>query len=182
MLLPAQIQSCAHKSSGRFSKQEPGFAGENFVLDPLALHDHLAMEPVTIVSLISACMGVTKGAIDAIQGLDRARQIYGDAKATMKAIEAKLGTLDFALMMLKAWSEQLAARPLFPGFLDQLSVQIRGCLKVISAVRTKVETKDDLGKKEKGRFVWNQSRIRDLERDLDSQVQALQMLLVVSQL
>lgn len=141
------------------------------------------MEPVTIVSLISACMGVAKGAVDAIQAVDRARQIYGNAKPIIEAIQAKLGTLNFALTLLKLWAEQLAnPSRVFPGLLEQLSVQIRGCSRMISVIRTKIETKDGLGHKSRGRFVWDESRIRDMERDLDSQAQALQFLLLVSQL
>lgn len=128
-------------------------------------------------------MGVAKGAVDAIQAVDRARQIYGNAKPIIEAIQAKLGTLNFALTLLKLWAEQLAnPSRVFPGLLEQLSVQIRGCSRMISVIRTKIETKDGLGHKSRGRFVWDESRIRDMERDLDSQAQALQFLLLVSQL
>lgn len=143
----------------------------------------ISMEPTAILSLVSACLGVTSGAVSAVHKLYEARELYGDAKAAVQAIEIKLSTLKFTLTMLHVWTEQLVGpRSPFPGFVEQLSEQIQGCLGVISAVRAKIEFKQDLGRMERARFVWNESSIRSLERALDSQVQALQTLLLVSQL
>lgn len=148
----------------------------------LAPHATSDMEPVTIVSLIGACIGVTKGAIEAIHGLDRVRQIYGAAKGTMMAVEKKLKTLDLALSMLKAWADRAVSTTYDPVLLEQLSTHILGCSLMISVIRTKIETGDGLGHKSRGRFVWDESRIRELDGELGSQVQALHFLVSVSQL
>lgn len=67
--------------------------------------------------------------------------------------------------------------------MKQLELSIQSCVAVISGIHTKATAgAEATGMKDKLRFLWNETTVRDFERDLDSQITAFNFLLTTTQL
>jgi hypothetical protein len=141
------------------------------------------MDPASIVSIVGASLGIAKTAISSIQHLYELKETYAYIDLSIAGLLFKLQSITFSLITLEKWAQNTSSRGGNAELLQQLGLSIQSCNSVIACIDVKV--KDVAAKADawnKIKHLWNEDVVRGFERDLDSQISALQLLLQTAQL
>ena len=142
------------------------------------------MEPASIVGLISASAALAKLAFLGIRELQMAHETYRDTEYSVDGVLSKLSVLRFSLGNLEIWGRSISSDEAAADLLIQLEVSITECTRVMTGIIAKLKPPPQEGFtfRDKARFTWNKSTLKECESELDSQMQAMQLLLQVAEL
>jgi hypothetical protein len=142
------------------------------------------MDPATIISLVGGCISLAKITVTTIHSAYELKDKFDNVEYSVQGLISKLNSIQFSLSMIENWARHGEGRKANnPELFAHLESSIRSCTVVISGINAKVSQKDDKpGVKDRLRFVWNDSLVKGFESDLDSQISAIQFLLITTQL
>ena len=137
-----------------------------------------------MISAITTCMSLTKVTVSSLQSMWVLKQKYDQVDVSITGIVSKLRIIDFSLAALEIWAHDKEGRKeANAGLVHQLESSIQACVAVVSGINAKVISGAETpGMREKLKFLWGETSIRNYERDLHSQMVALQLLLATAQL
>jgi hypothetical protein len=142
------------------------------------------MDPLSILSIVGTSLSIAKVTITSIQHLYELKEKYSYVDLSVSGLLFKLQTITYSLATLERWAQDRGGtQHSNHDLVVQLEISIQSCTSVISCIDLKV--KDASGKAsvwEKIKHVWNEEVICGFERDLDSQMNALQLLISTAQL
>ena len=142
------------------------------------------MDPFTIVGLVASCLSIADKTTKAIHGGWELFTKYRDAKLSISTLLGRLETVTSALAALKGLvdycidNQGVAAAEL----LQSLERAVRGCHVVLAGLRELVEGLKQVKAMDKFKLLWNESTIQIQADNLDSQVNALNLVLNIMQM
>jgi subtilase family serine protease len=118
-------------------------------------------------------------------GLQRAynvQQQYTNIQSIVTSLLGKLNSNLFSLSLLETWSSNAETAKSSPALVSHLKGTITSCEFVIAGINAKVKQSANLSVSDKVKVLWNSDVMKAFESDLDSQIQALTLLLHIVQL
>lgn len=142
------------------------------------------MDPGSIVALIGSSANIAKLAFTTIQDLQKIQTTYRDAEYTARGLLTKLGVVSFSLGSLELWGRSISiSHQAASDLLLQLELSIQECTRVVTGIVSKLQPPTgEFRARDRARFAWERSTLKECESELDSQMQALQLLLQVAEL
>jgi hypothetical protein len=140
------------------------------------------MDPASITALVGACANLAKLTYTGLQSAYNAQQQYTNIQSSVTSLLNKLNSISFSLSLLETWSVNAEDARSSSTLRTHLKSAIASCEIVIAGVNAKVKQSENLSTADKVRVLWNSDVIKAFEGDLDSQIQALTLLLHTVQL
>jgi hypothetical protein len=138
------------------------------------------MDPFTILSTIGTCMSVLKVTISGVQGIWELKKQYDQVDINVAGIRSKLQSIQFSLSLLGKWARNGGGDA---ELVIQLQSSIHTCSVVVAGINAEIEgASEPAGLRDKLKLLWNENVITEIERKLDSQINALSFLLNTVQL
>ena len=146
------------------------------------------VEPITTVGLVASCAALAKAAAQTITGVREMYKKYTGCEQYLQGLISRIETISTALEIMEDRMQ------LCEGMGDRAAEALKSALKscdiVISDIDVhikRVMPKEDrqgekLKAKGKIRHIFDEPMINGFQKDLDSQIQALQLFLTVLQL
>jgi hypothetical protein len=140
-------------------------------------------DPLTILGGVGAAGGIIVTITKIIKGLSDLQSKYTDAEISIRSLIKQLMTIKAALRSIQDWIEMSLSGSLKErDLVEAFSTSLEGCKEAMEAMGDEVTrlVQDALaGDKRmmRARYVWNEESMKDYQARLDSQVQALQLLL-----
>jgi hypothetical protein len=143
------------------------------------------MDPATIVGLTAACYAIAQHATGFIHAINDLRARYSNVDLRVTGINARTGVLRAAINRLDRWLDQNGV-VLEEDERRDLRQSVRACELLISTLRRAAEsasrrTTGRLRRTKKSwakwKIVWEQRHLDQYTRDLNDQVDALELFL-----
>jgi len=141
------------------------------------------MDPASIVGLVASCLSLAEKAVKTIHGGWELYTKFKDAEQSVGTLVMRLETIQSALVVLKSWIQSyLSKQDAAIELVRSLERAIRGCFMVLTAVQELVEGLENKKTREKICYLWNEATINSQAGNLDSQVNALNLVVGIMQL
>jgi hypothetical protein len=125
-------------------------------------------------------MTVLKVTITGVQSIWEQKKLYDQVDTNVEGIKSKLQSMQFSLSLLEKWVRNGGGDE---ELVIQLESSIKTCSVVVAGVHTEIKsTAETAGMMDKLKYLWNENTIKEIERKLDSQINALSFLLNTVQL
>jgi hypothetical protein len=138
------------------------------------------VDPVSMVGLVSACLQIASQLITTTRDINSLAKSYKSFQASLSLVESRIITIRAAVSELQQWyfaKNHLISEELGEG-LESALISCATVLKGIQAQFEKIR-----GSRNRGiRYIWEEKDIKLHERNLDSQITALHLLVSVLQL
>ena len=143
------------------------------------------MDPISVFGVTSAAIQVITTIGSTVKGLAEIRNKFIAADQSIRSLISQLSSIKSALSIIHDWIDNdLVVSPTQSDFVDALSAAIEGCSETMDVLSEEVANlvgsaaAENIGFRTRTRFVWNESSMKDHQDRLQSQVAALQFLLV----
>jgi hypothetical protein len=140
------------------------------------------MDPASITALVGACANLAKLTYTGLHSAYNAQQQYTNIQSSVTSLLNKLNSISFSLSLLETWSVNAESSRSGSTLRTHLKSAIASCEFVISGINAKGKQSENLSTSDKIKVLWNSDVIKAFEGDLDSQIQALTLLLHTVQL
>jgi hypothetical protein len=138
------------------------------------------MDPFTILSTIGTCMSVLKVAVGGVQSIWELKKQYDQVDISVAGIRSKLQSVQFSLSLLERWVRNGGGDA---ELVTQLQSSIHTCSVVVSGINAEIRgASEPASLRNKLKLLWNENVVIEVERKLDSQINALSFLLNTVQL
>lgn len=135
------------------------------------------MDPASFTAVFGACASLTKLTCAGLQSAYNVQQQYTNLQSSVTSLLSKLNSVSFSLSLLETWSLNSQVAESSPALQTHLKAAVTSCNFVISGINAKLKHSEDLSVADKLRVLWNNDVIKAFDSDLDSQIQALTLLL-----
>jgi hypothetical protein len=147
------------------------------------------MDPCTVLGAVSSALSIVTLIGCTVKQLSELRGRYAEADQSIRLVVTQLSTIKSALSIIHEWAENdLVVSPKQADLVGALSVAMDGCKVAMGALAEEVEgmvgksmPTDTLGFKARTKYIWNESAMKEHQGRLQSQVMALQFLVVAVQ-
>jgi hypothetical protein len=136
----------------------------------------LAMEPLGIFGAIAACSQLATLITRVTKNVALLKRQWKDGERSLQLLIIRLSTIRAALTQIKDWSEFGASSASGEELRESLDVAMEGCQVIVEALDQDITSLLGDSVAARLRHLFDESRIRDHERRLDSQIAALQLL------
>ena len=145
-----------------------------------------AMEPVSILGLLSTAGALASTITASIKSLSDLRNQYKDADVRIRLLIGELSTVKSALTQINDWTHYLDDTHRQIDVVEGLRVSLEGCQLALDALAEEVrsllggaplESSANPGLRARTRYVWSESSLNEHENRLRAQIAALQLLL-----
>jgi hypothetical protein len=138
------------------------------------------MDPFTILSTIGTCMTVLKVTVSGVQSVWELKKQYDQVDLNVAGIRSKLQSIQFSLSLLEKWIRNGGGDA---ELVVQLQSSIHTCSVVVAGINAEIRgASEPASIKDKLKLLWNENVVLEIERKLDSQINALSFLLNTVQL
>jgi uncharacterized protein YukE len=140
-------------------------------------------DPFTILGGVGAAAGIIVTITKTIKGLSDLQAKYAEAETSIRQLIRQLIAIKAALREIQDWiGLSLSGSWRERDLVDAFSTALEGCKEAMEAMCDEVSrlVQDALAgdrRLMRARYVWNEEGMKDHQDRLDSQVQALQLLL-----
>lgn len=144
------------------------------------------MDPVSITGLVGSIIGITDVVTRTVNKLNSLRARFQNADLSVTTLLTQLYTVRTALNELRSWESSVGlVTTQLEDLCSNLEAPLLGCdllLQCLSSRLDDLERNPNGGLTIKGKtlFIWNKDETDAFLRQLDYQVNALNLLLVVS--
>jgi hypothetical protein len=140
------------------------------------------MDPLTILGGVGAAAGIIATITKTIKGLSDLQTKYTNADMSIRQLMRQLMVIKASLIQIQDWTENLRSSPRERELVEAFTISLDGCQEAMEAMCEEVTklVQDAMAgdrRMMRARYVWNEETMRDHQGRLDSQVQALQLLL-----
>jgi hypothetical protein len=140
------------------------------------------MDPVAILAIVGSSIGIAKVTIASVQRLYELKERYTYMKLNVPSLVSKLLSISCSLSALECWAQNHGGSDLAnPNLIGRLEHSVRSCIRIMGFIDLKVKAIEGVGTWKKIKHIWNEKLIQGLEKDLDGQINALQLLLMTVQ-
>ena len=143
------------------------------------------MDPASAIGIASAAIQIITTIGSTVKGLAEIRNKFVAADQSIRSLISQLSSIKSALSIINDWIENdLIVSPAQSDFVDALNAAMDGCSETMDALSEEVAklvgsaAAENIGFRTRTRFVWNESSMKDHQDRLQSQVAALQFLVV----
>jgi hypothetical protein len=140
------------------------------------------MDPGSITALVGTCANLAKLTYTGLQSAYTAQQQYINIQSSVTSLLNKLNSISFSLSLLETWIVNAEDAKSGSTLRKHLKGAITSCEFVIVGINAKVRQSENLSTADKIKVLWNSDVVKAFEGDLDSQIQALTLLLHTMQL
>lgn len=140
-------------------------------------------DPFTILGGVGAAAGIIVTITKTIKGLSDLQSKYSEAETSIRQLIRQLMAIKAALRQIQDWIElSLSSSLRERDMVEAFNTSLEGCKEAMEAMGeevTRLVQAALAGDKRsmRVRYVWNEESMKDHQDRLDSQVQALQLLL-----
>lgn len=141
------------------------------------------MDPLTIIGGVGAAAGIIATITKTVKGLSDLQSKYSEAETSVRQLIRQLTAIKASLIQIRDWTElNLHGSPREKELVDAFQIALEGCQEAMEKMADEVAklVQDALAgdrRTMRARYVWNEESMKDHQDRLDSQVQALQLLL-----
>lgn len=141
------------------------------------------MDPITILSTIGTFMTVAKVTVSGLQSLIKLKTKYENVNINDGGIVSKVQVIQFSLSLLENWARFGEGKNTDGQLIGQLEASIKSCIMFMSTIHNEVSVDTRSPRvKDKLKYFWKENTVKDYDKGLDSQMLALQFVLVTPQL
>jgi hypothetical protein len=143
------------------------------------------MDPASTISLVGTCLRLCQTTIGSIKATCEIKEAYDRAPTSINGLLSKVNAIVFCLVELETWvqrvEEDYTTADSERSLLHHLREIAKSCTVVIEGIRAKVpDLVRRARRRERLRFLWNEDTLKSYQQDLDSQINALRLLLETS--
>jgi hypothetical protein len=138
------------------------------------------IDPVSMVGLVSACLQIASQLVTTTRDINSLAKSYRTVLASLSLVESRIKTIRAAVSQLQQWYSAMNHQ-----ISDELGEGLESALISCTTVLKGIQTQFDKVRASRStgiRYVWEEKDIKLHERNLDSQITALHLLVSVLQL
>jgi hypothetical protein len=132
---------------------------------------------------VAAAAGIIVTITKLVRGLSDLQSKYSDAENSIRLLIRQLTSMKTSLIQISGWTQlNLAGSPREYEIVEAFKISLEGCQEAMQSMADEVAklVQDAIAgdsRTMRTRYVWNEENMKDHQARLDSQVQALQLLL-----
>lgn len=140
-------------------------------------------DPLSILGGVGAAAGIIATITKTVKNLSDLQTKYSEAEMSIRQLMRQLMAIKASLSQIQDWTElNLSRSPRERELVEAFNISFDGCKEAMNAMADEVAVlaQDALAgdrRLMRARYVWNEESMKDHQERLDSQVQALQLLL-----
>ena len=140
------------------------------------------MDPTSTISLVGTCLRLCQITIRSIKAAYEIKDAYNKAPKSINGLLSKVNAIVYCLQGLETWvqkvGEDYTNTDSECSLLHHFREMVKSCTVVIEDIRAKVpDLMRRARKRDRLRFLWNEDTLKSYQQDLDSQINALRLLL-----
>jgi DNA-directed RNA polymerase specialized sigma subunit len=143
----------------------------------------MPVDPLSIIGGVGAAAGIIVTITKTVKHLNDLQTKYKDAEMSITQLMRQLLSIKASLIQIQEWTElNLSRSPREKELVDAFGISFEGCKEAMDAMAEEVAklVQDGINgdmRTMRTRYLWNEDTMKDHQGRLESQVQALQLLL-----
>ena len=134
------------------------------------------MDPAAVIGLLASCLTIASKTVSSLNDVYTLYQQYSSTHIEIQSLLGRVESVNTALSGLKRWKEKPSLRRF--DAINSLESAIVSCSTVLCEIKKHAEKTKSEGVTAKIRHIWNKEFIKGFSDDMDSQINALNLLLL----